>query len=156
MPETILVSSCLLGKNCRYDGSSKANPEVIKLSDSYHIVDICPEESGGFSTPRQESQIVDGDGMDVLDESVKVLHSKSGKDVTHKFIIGAEKALEKAIANNVKYAILKERSPSCGVSQIYRNDKVVFGMGVTTALLLKNGIKVYSEERLPDFTNDDG
>jgi uncharacterized protein YbbK (DUF523 family) len=153
MRESILVSACLLGENCRYDGSSKANEQVIELSKNYNMLGICPEVLGGLPTPRPPSEIIDGDGANVLDKTAKVTQIETGNDVTDFFFHGSQKVLEIAETNSAKIAILKERSPSCGVNQIYRNGELVYGMGVTTAALMRKGIKIYSEERIPANMN---
>ncbi|MBE6619413.1 MAG: DUF523 domain-containing protein [Ruminococcaceae bacterium] len=138
----IVVSACLLGKPCRYDGRSKPCEKVIALAEraDTEIIEICPEQLGGLPTPRVPSEIV-GD---------KVI-SKDGRDVTEFFVSGAKKALDIAKENDCKYAILKSLSPSCSVCGVYDGSfsgKVVGGMGVTAKLLKENGIKVVSENEI--------
>lgn len=138
----ILVSACLLGKPCRYDGRSKPCEKVIELArrDDVEIIEICPEQFGGLPTPRVPSEKV-GD---------RVI-SKDGKDVTEFFEKGAKKALAIAKENSCDYAILKSLSPSCSVCGIYDGSfsgKVVDGMGVTAKLFAENGIKVVSENEI--------
>lgn len=138
--EAILVSACLLGVCCRYDGQSKPNADVIKLREKYVLIPICPEVDGGLPTPRTPSEQV-GD---------KVLMS-DGKDVTANFRSGAEAALERAKSFSCNIAVLKARSPSCGSNMIYDGSfsgRLVSGDGVTADLLKKNGITIYTEEEL--------
>lgn len=139
----ILVSACLLGVCCRYDGESKPCDEVIALRDRFTMIPICPEVDGGLPTPRTPSERV-GD---------KVL-MKDGRDVTKNYNDGAAQALEKAQLYGCKAAILKARSPSCGSGLVYDGSftgTLVEGDGVAAELLGKNGIKVFSEENIPEL-----
>ena len=141
--QTILVSACLLGVCCRYDGESKPNAEVIKLREKFTLIPICPEVDGGLPTPRTPSERV-GD---------KVL-MRDGRDVTENYQGGAEEALRLARQFGCNAAILKARSPSCGKGQIY--DGTFSGTlcqrdGVCAELLAKEGISVYTEEEIPSF-----
>ena len=135
----VLISACLLGKPCRYDGRSKPCEKVIELSqrDGVEVIEICPEQLGGLPTPRVPSEIA-GD---------KVI-SRNGRDVTEFFERGAKRSLEIAKENDCSYAILKSLSPSCSVCGVYDGSfsgKVVDRMGVTAKLFTENGIKVVSE-----------
>ncbi len=133
-----LCSACLLGIKCRYDGKSKPNKKIIELKET--LIPVCPEQLGGLTTPRESSEI-QGD---------KVV-TQSGKDITKEFKQGAEEVLNLAKLFNIKQAILKQRSPSCGSGQIYDgtfSGKIIKGDGITTALLKKNGIKVITEEEV--------
>ena len=114
------------------------------------LVKVCPEVSGGLNIPRAEAQIVDGNGRDVLKGKAKVLDIQ-GRDLTSFFIRGAEYALSLAARFGIEMAILKEKSPSCGVHHIYDGQFVsnlIPGSGVTAAMLKQNGIKVFSENEL--------
>ena len=145
-----LCSACLLGLKCRYDEKTKTNPKLIELAKTETLIPVCPEQLGGQSTPRPNAEIKGGDGMNVLQGKAKVVES-DGNDVTLNFICGAEEVLKIAKIFDIKEAILKQRSPSCGCGQIYDGSftgKIIKGDGVTTALLKKNGIKVISEEEL--------
>ncbi len=143
-----LCSACLLGIKCRYDGKIKANEKVLDLSKKEVLIPVCPEQLGGQQTPRPDAEIKGGSGSDVLERQARVIES-DGKEVTKPFVEGAEEVLKLAKIFNVKEAILKQRSPSCGSGQIYDgtfSKNLIEGDGVTTALLKRNGIKVISEE----------
>lgn len=136
----ILVSSCLLGENCRYKGDNCKNEKVLALKGEHELIGVCPEVMGGLSTPRAPSERV-GD---------KVLSSE-GKDVTENYRAGAEAALKIAKREKVDYCIFKAKSPSCGCGKIYDgtfSGKLVEGNGVTSELFLKNGFSIKTEESL--------
>ncbi len=140
----ILVSACLAGIRCSWDGQDRLNAEIKSLVDEGKAIPVCPEVLGGFSIPRERTEILNASGEDVLDRRAKVI-TESGKDVSEGFINGANKVLEIAKENHVKEAIFKSRSPSCGCGYIYDGSfkgKLIDGNGVTTALLLKNGIRI--------------
>ncbi|MCP3676813.1 MAG: DUF523 domain-containing protein [Deltaproteobacteria bacterium] len=139
--KSTLVSACLLGMKCRYDGTDAANGSLIELTQSRHFIPVCPEQLGGLPTPRGAAEIEDGNGGDVLNGSSRVI-TKNGEDVTSHFAKGAEEVLKIARLFDISEAILKEKSPSCGVTSISRKGDVVKGMGVTTALLMEEGIRV--------------
>lgn len=145
---TVMVSACLAGILCRYDGTYNTVPELKKMVDEGRAIPVCPEMLGGGGVPREPNEIQGGEGLSVLSGSARVV-TESGADKTAMFISGAFKVLEIARENNVQLAILKERSPSCGSSYIYDGTfggKKIGGKGVTAALLHQNGIKVASEE----------
>lgn len=138
--ETILVSACLLGVACRYDGKEKMNKAVIKLKDSYNLIPLCPEILGGLPTPRDPAEI-QGD---------RVINKK-GVDVSKEYLKGAEETLKIAKLLDVKRAVLKENSPSCGLGFIYDGSfegRLVEGNGITSQLLRENKIEVYGESDL--------
>jgi len=130
--EAVLVSACLLGVCCRYDGTSREEPRVIADLAGTRMVPICPEQMGGLPTPRVPCDLVGGDGADVLEGRAHVV-DKDGVDRTANFIRGAEESLKLAQRFGARRAVLKARSPSCGVAS-----------GVTAALLRKNGISMES------------
>jgi len=135
-----LCSACLLGVKCRYDGKSKPDNKVLELAKKEVLIPVCPEQLGGLSTPRIPSEQT-GD---------KVVN-KQGDDVTQQFKRGAEEALKIARIFDIKEAILKQRSPSCGCGQIYDgtfSGTIIEGDGVTTKLFKQNGIKIIIEEDL--------
>ncbi len=147
--EKILISACLLERRVRYDG--KSLPIFGKIIDQWRsegrIVAVCPEVEAGMSTPRVPAEISKGNGLDVIDGGALVL-DRNGKNVTEYFINGAEIALSLCKKHEIKIAILAESSPSCGSSNIYDGGfvgKKKAGVGVTAALLRKNGIKVFSQ-----------
>ncbi len=148
-----IVSACLLGVNCRYDGKSKPNEKVIKLSEKEILIPVCPEQLGGLPTPRASAGIYSGLGEDVLDSKASVRTIEYGKDITEYFIKGAKEVLRLVKLYNIKEAVLKQKSPSCGCGLTWRlNDdfknSVTEGNGVTAALLKRNGINVLSGEEL--------
>lgn len=145
-----MCSACLLGTKCRYDGKIVENEKVLSLLKDEVIIPVCPEQMGGQSTPRLNSEIKDGDGFDVLDNKAKVIDS-NGTDVTDKYIAGAMEVLKIARLLGVTEVILKQRSPSCGSGQIHDgtfSGSIVKGDGVTSALLKRNGIKVIVDDEL--------
>ncbi|MBU4205023.1 DUF523 domain-containing protein [Patescibacteria group bacterium] len=149
MNKKIIISACLLGVSCRYDGRSKPCQKAIDLYKKRDVILVCPEQMGGLSTPRTPSETT-GDGLEILKGKEKVI-TKTGDDVTQNFIKGAEEVLKIIKLFNIKEAVLKQKSPSCGCGKIYDgtfSDKLIKGDGVTAALLKKNGIKVITEEDL--------
>ena len=146
MKEKLLISACLLGRNCKYNGGSNYTPLVEELKKRFDLVPVCPECLGGLPIPREPSERV-GD---------KVL-SRAGADVTAAFQRGAEKALAIARREGVKRAVLKERSPSCGCGSIYDGTftgAVVPGNGLAAELLLANGVEIFGESRLEELLKD--
>ena len=132
--EKILVSACLLGLNCKYDGTNNYSEEIDEFLKDYEVIPICPEIMGGLPTPRCPAEII-GD---------KVI-TKEGADVTEQYEKGAKECLFLAKKYNVKKALLKLRSPSCGHLQIYDgtfSHTLIDGNGVTTELLECNGIEI--------------
>ena len=139
----IIVSACLLGCECRYDGKKKPHQQVIDLSEKHALIPICPEQMGGLPTPRIPSE-VRGD---------KVINSE-GKDVTNEYHKGATMALNIAKLNAAKIAILKAKSPSCGKGKIYDgtfSSQLIDGNGITVRLFLENGIEVYTENEINEI-----
>ncbi|WP_134682731.1 DUF523 domain-containing protein [Brevibacillus migulae] len=144
-----IMSACLAGCHCRYDGKAvqEDHQDLLKKGEA---IPACPEQLGGLSTPRNPAEIVGGDGFDVLDGKARVMDNQ-GNDVTEQFIAGAQQALRLAKKAGVTKAILKENSPSCGSTYLYDGSftgKKVKGMGVTAALFARNGIEVSSEHSL--------
>ena len=148
----ILISACLLGRNVKYSGGNNLCPWLAKYYNTDDFIAICPECFGVLPIPRPPAEIQGGSGEDVLNGSAKVA-DKDGKDVTQNFISGAQKALAYAKKHNANYAILKARSPSCGYGMIYDGSfsgGKKAGNGVTAALFLQHGIKVYTEETITE------
>ncbi len=150
MPSKILVSSCLTGEKCAYDGKDRTVSAVRELCKRFGCVRACPEVDGGLGCPREFHEITGNTGEDVLDGKARVL-SFSGEDRTEHFIRGAKAALKKALRNSVSIAVMKARSPSCGRGRIYSgkfDGTLCDGNGVTAALLMRHGIKVFTEEEI--------
>jgi uncharacterized protein YbbK (DUF523 family) len=146
----VLVSACLGGRPCRYDGSSNPDDRVARLLASGRAALACPEVDGGLGTPRPPAEIVGGDGDDVLEGRARVV-TCDGTDVTAAYVAGAEHALRTAVRAGATLAVLKARSPSCGVNGVYDGTfsrTLTDGEGVTAALLRRNGIRVVTEEEL--------
>lgn len=134
----ILVSQCLAGEHCRWDGGTNLVPEIRELVDRGLAVTACPEVLGGLSTPRKPSECLDG----------RVINS-SLEDVTEQFCKGAEAALQICCANACEYAVLKSKSPSCGCGWIHNgkfDGGLVPGNGITAQLFLDHGIRVMTEQ----------
>jgi uncharacterized protein YbbK (DUF523 family) len=152
----VLVSACLLGLHTRYAGDSK---ECLHVVDFLHTMDlipipVCPEQLGGLPTPRAPSAFVHGDGQALLDQHA-YLQDRNGLETTRAFLHGARQCLEIARLCRCKWAIFKERSPSCGVCQVYLRDDtdsgeqtLISGRGVTTALLERSGVRIVSEAQI--------
>lgn len=146
----IIVSACLLGENCKYNGGNNESKRLKDLLKDYRIIPVCPEILGGLSTPRKPNEIIGGMGEQVL-AGLAIVSDKYGEDNTAMFVRGAEETLKTAKKFNVKYAILKEKSPSCGRNYIYNGTftgELIEGMGVTAQLLEDNGIRVYNENNI--------
>ena len=134
----ILVSACLLGKNCKYNGGNNLNQRVLDFIEGHEVICVCPEQLGGLSTPRLPAEIVAG-----------LVTNKEGVSVDNEFRKGAQEALAVALENKVDLAILQSRSPSCGVKEIYDGSfsgKKIKGQGVFAKLLSAHGIKVLDAE----------
>ena len=146
----VLISGCLMGQCCRYDGQDcleAASTGLLEFKQARRILSVCPECLGGLPTPRPKSEIVGGDGWSVLGGSARVVNEQ-GVDVTQAFISGAEKVLAMGLHNQVSSAVLKSKSPSCGIGVIYDGSftgRLKRGDGVTTALLKKHSIRCISE-----------
>ncbi len=138
MKEKILVSACLLGEACRYDGASKPNARVIELTKKYDVIPICPEMLGGLPCPRIPAE----------QQGVRVVNAV-GTDVTEAYRRGAEETVAIAMREQPIFAILKARSPSCGHGFVYDGSfegRLIPGEGTATAALLKLGLPVFTEE----------
>lgn len=135
-----LCSACLLGVKCRFDGGDKTDEKVINLSKNDIFIPVCPEQLGGLTTPRRPAEIRGEKVMTHLEE-----------DVTAQFHRGAEEVLRIAKHYDIKEAVMKQKSSSCGCGKVFDgtfSGKIIKGDGITTALLKKNGINVISEEEL--------
>ncbi len=150
-PRTILVSACLLGLKTRYDGETRGNDAVIDFLEAgnWLPIPVCPEQLGGLPTPRPAAEFKTGDGNALLAGNGLLLDCL-GVDVSAAFLLGAEQTVEIANRCNCSIALLKEKSPSCGVNNVYCNGELITGSGVTTTRLRKNGVNLYSEVDLVD------
>ncbi len=144
----VLISACLAGVACTYEGKPKTRDWAVRLVADGRAVPVCPEVAGGLGIPRPEAEIQSGDGNAVIDGAARVV-SVDGDDVTNNYLHGARTALDAARRTGATVAILKARSPSCGCGAIYdgtfsgaKRD----GDGVTAALLKREGLTVASDE----------
>ncbi|WP_433885848.1 DUF523 domain-containing protein [Pseudomonas vranovensis] len=147
----VLVSACLLGQPVRYDGRASGQPELLQQwQNQGRIVPLCPEVAGGLPTPRPPAEIPGGQGAAVLEGNAQVL-TVTGEDVSAQFLAGAQLALTLVRRHGIRIAVLKSGSPSCGNVLTYDgtfSGTKVAGEGVTTALLRREGVQVFSELEL--------
>ena len=141
----ILVSACLCGQRCRYDGKTKENKVLMARMDREAILPVCPEELGGLPASRPACRLVGGGGADVLAGRARLV-DETGVDRTQAFLKGAQRTLELARSYGVRRCCLKAKSPSCGSKQLALQGLLPEGyrpvLGVTAALLLANGFPV--------------
>lgn len=145
MKEPLLISGCLLGLCCRYDGKSKPQDKdaLKRLSQKYWLIPVCPEQLGGLATPREPAE-----------KCGERFVTQEGIDVTEQYQKGASEVLRLAQMLDCKKALLKERSPACGAGQIYDGSftkTLVSGNGAAADLLLNNGIAVWGESRMEEL-----
>lgn len=136
----VMISACLAGRNCKYNGGNNRNEKVLKLMEGNEVILVCPEEMGGLPTPRVPSEIRDG-----------LVTAKDGRIVDEEFRAGAAKCLEIAMRERPDLIVLKSRSPSCGVKQRYDGTftgTLTDGPGVTAELLMEHGFRCLEEEDL--------
>ena len=141
--KNVLISACLYGEKCRYDGGDNLIPRLDEIKKVCNLFPVCPEVLGGLETPRNPSEII---GEKVV--------SNVGKDVTNEYKKGAEIALETALRNSCKIALMKAKSPSCGSGKIYDGTfsrKLTDGDGITVKLLKEHGIKVFDETQIKEL-----
>lgn len=137
--EKILISACLAGVNCKYNGGNNANEKIKQIISKHDVILVCPEQLGGLTTPRDPAERLGS----------RVITNKS-QDVTENFQRGAEETLRLAKEYNIKKAILKSRSPSCGKCQTYDGtftNTLVNKPGITADLLSKNGIEIIESDK---------
>lgn len=142
----LLISACLLGIPCRYDGRSVKAVDVERLAENFELIPVCPEIYGGLPTPRTPSERV-GD---------KTL-MKDGRDVTENYLRGAEAAYALCESLGCTLALLKERSPSCGKNKIYDGSftgTLIDGEGVTAEYLRERGIKIFGESEIEELIKE--
>ena len=136
----IMVSACLMGENCKYNGGNNLSEKVLNYVKDHEVISVCPEVMGGLSTPRIPAEIVNG-----------IVTAKDGRNVDKEFRTGADLALEIAKKNQVDLVILQSRSPSCGPKQIYDGSfsgKKMDGQGIFAKLLIENGFRIVDVEEL--------
>ena len=139
----IMVSACLLGDNCKYNGGNNYNLELSEFLKDYDVIKVCPEMLGGLSVPRVPAEILNGNVI-----------NKEGIDITNNYVEGAKKTLSIALENDIKVAILKKNSPSCGMGMIYDgtfSHTLVSGDGIAAKLLKENGIRILNEENYKEY-----
>lgn len=139
----IMVSACLLGDNCKYNGGNNRSPELLHLLSGHEVVPVCPEVLGGLPTPRAPAEIVNG-----------VVINREGVSVDDAFRLGAKKAIEMARQEKPDLIILQSRSPSCGVKEIYDgtfSGKLIPGYGVFAEMALQAGFRVIDAEDVPEI-----
>lgn len=130
----IMVSACLLGQKCKYNGGDNFNEKVVSFTEGHEVIPVCPEVAGGLSVPRVPCEIVNGE-----------VTGKTGQSRDKEYRLGAEKCLAVAKQHQIDLAILQSRSPSCGVKQIYDgtfSGRLIEGSGVFASLLMQNGFRV--------------
>ena len=141
--DKIIVSSCILGNNTKYNGGNNYNPLVERLKGKYIIIPICPEVMGGLGIPRIPSERIND----------RVIN-KNGDDVTNNYLLGLDKVLKLIENEEIKYAVLKDGSPSCGSKYIYDGTftgNKIYGMGITAEGLSKLGIKIITEREIEEI-----
>lgn len=139
----IMVSACLLGENCKYNGGNNLSEKVLNFTKGHEVILVCPEVMGGLPTPRIPSEIVNG-----------VVTAADGRSVDMEFRKGAQMGLDLAKNNNVDLVILQSRSPSCGAKQIYDgtfSGNQIEGQGIFARLLTENGFRIVDVEDLGGF-----
>lgn len=150
MSKLILVSACLAGVNCRYNGGNSKIEEIAQMVHSGKAIAVCPEVLGGLETPRACSEIIsDREGLKVV--------SDQGANITHAFKEGARKTLELVKVLDINTAILQSRSPSCGFGKIYDGTftgQLKKGNGFTAELLAQHGIEIYTDENFGEEMED--
>ena len=136
----VLVSACLLGRNCKYNGGNNFNEELVKLLESYEILPVCPEVLGGLSTPRKPAEIVNG-----------VVRTKDGESYDQQFRKGASQVVDMIKNEKIAFAVLQSRSPSCGVRQVYDGTftkRLIEGKGILAKELDCLGIRLIDSEEI--------
>lgn len=145
---TVLVSACLLGEACRYDGRSQRSERVLAALEGKAVVPVCPEVGSGLPIPRPPVDLCGGSGVDVWAGQARALEREARVDRTEDFKRGAQLALEAARNFGASVALLKEKSPSCGSQRVYESGVLRPGEGITTALLRAHDVTVVSDEEL--------
>lgn len=145
-----MVSACLMGVNCRYDGRHSARRELIDLAGRLFLVPFCPEQLGGLPTPRPAANITGGDGSDIVAGRGRIVNLE-GLDVTGAFLRGAEESMRLAELYRVRVCIMKDKSPSCGFRSPYCETVSGFGIGVTASVFRSRRIRMVEVGRKDPF-----
>ncbi|MBW1702401.1 MAG: DUF523 domain-containing protein [Deltaproteobacteria bacterium] len=138
----VMISACLLGIHCRYDGRHASCPDLIDFVTTIPFIPFCPEQLGGLPTPRSPADIKGGDGRDILSGRAKIINA-DGDDVTEAFKNGAYEALHLARLSGSFIAVMKDSSPSCGLHTQYCEKPSGFGIGIAAALFESSGIRIF-------------
>jgi uncharacterized protein YbbK (DUF523 family) len=141
----VVVSACLIGKRCRYNGERRAHAGVLRFLKRRDYIAVCPEKLAGWGVPRPPVEFSGGGASAVVEGKAKVIDDR-GRDRTRSLMRGARRALARALSSKAIEAILKEKSPSCGVKNVYREGRLIRGQGIFTHWLKRHGIIARSEE----------
>jgi uncharacterized protein YbbK (DUF523 family) len=141
----VIVSGCLIGRRCRYNGEHRAHAGVLRYLKKKKYVAVCPEKLAGWGVPRPPVEFHRGGANAVVDGRAEIVDDR-GRNRTSSLLRGARRALSRALSAKATEAILKEKSPSCGVKKVYRDGRLVRGRGVFTYWLERHGIAARSEE----------
>ena len=147
MKKKVLISACLLGKNCRYNGGHSKLTELEEIDMEW--IPVCPGESGGLGTPRPSAEMQEN-AETILNGKGKIITNK-GKNVTAEFIQGAEQSLQLGLGAEVKIAVLKSKSPSCGIGKIYDGSftkTLKTGDGIFAHLCHENDMECISSDNI--------
>lgn len=139
---TILVSACLLGENCKYNGGNNRNERVLRYIEGHEVCPVCPEMLGGLPSPRKPVEWRDGHAV-----------TADGDDCTVAFNRGIERAMAQIDGKHIDLAILQSRSPTCGVKQVYDGTFTgtkIDGQGALAKALAARGIKLLDAADVPD------
>lgn len=153
-PIKVMISACLLGIRCRYDGGHSLCPYLAHFMNLISFIPFCPEQLGGLPTPRPPANMTEGDGRDILSGRANVVNVE-GEDITDAFKKGAEESLKLARLTGAIIAIMKDKSPSCGLRTPYYGKPSGFGIGVTAAFFESNRIKVFELGSFDAFPTPD-
>jgi uncharacterized protein YbbK (DUF523 family) len=140
----VVVSACLIGRRCRYNGEDRAHAGVLRYLENKKYVAVCPEKLAGWGVPRPPVEFHGGGASAVVDGEAAIVDDR-GRNRTASLLRGARSALSRALSAKATEAILKEKSPSCGVTKVYRDGRLVRGAGVFTYWLKSHGIAARSE-----------
>ncbi|MBC8310771.1 MAG: DUF523 domain-containing protein [Candidatus Marinimicrobia bacterium] len=153
MKQSIIISACLLGRECRYNGGHSKISKLESLDVDF--IPVCPEEAGKLGTPRPPAELITST-KDIIEGSGKII-TENGDDVTQQFLDGSKKELSKLKSSNAQIAVLKSRSPSCGYGQVYDGTftgKLCKGNGIFSQMCEDEGVTVISSDRIDSFIKD--